>query len=249
MTQNLYIPKILALDTSLNACSVAIQVDDKIIMHHEIAPQKQSELILPMIEAILSEVGVELAQLDAIALGSGPGSFTGIRLATSIVQGLCLGAKLKAIPISTLQIMAQTLYRKHKIENALIGIDARMKQIYWSAYTCKSTGNKLTGRQKIVNKIMQPIIADCLCTPDNPKIEAQMQDLIWTGVGSAWQAYGDVLKNVCNSKSLQLGSELYLNLMPEAQDLLDLAIHAYNLNQTVSTKQLLPAYLQNELYK
>ncbi len=118
--------KILLLDTSTFACSAALMIDEHITAHFEIAPRQHARLILPMIDKLLSDAELSLSNLDGIAFCQGPGSFTGIRLAASVVQGLAYGANLPVIPISTLAAMALGAYRKYGVQCVLSALDAKM---------------------------------------------------------------------------------------------------------------------------
>src|SRR3990167_5183192 len=144
---------ILAFETATNACSVALQVGDYVFSHHEIAPQQHAKLLLPMIQALLSEAKIKLSDLDVIAFGSGPGSFMGVRLAAATAQGLAFGLSIPLIPISTLRILAQTTPTVCPGGFVLAGWDAKMHEIYWGFYRLDE------------NNIMQSVIADQLCTP------------------------------------------------------------------------------------
>src|SRR5258707_1196536 len=120
--------KLLALETSTEACSVALSLDGAVVERFELG-QRHGERLLPMVQEILSESGVALTQLDALAFGRGPGSFTSLRIGAGVTQGLAFGADLPVVPVSSLAVLAQG-------ENAakiLAAFDARMRQVYWGA--------------------------------------------------------------------------------------------------------------------
>src|SRR5690606_29845388 len=102
--------KLLAIDTSAQACSIALQIDDEVKVWHEVVPMQQAQLILPRINQLLQESNLSLNQLDAVAFGCGPGSFTGVRIATSLAQGLGYALNIPLIPISSLAGLAQAAY-------------------------------------------------------------------------------------------------------------------------------------------
>jgi tRNA threonylcarbamoyladenosine biosynthesis protein TsaB len=126
--------QILALDTSTEVCAVAL--GDGVTWHEksEVAGQRHSELLLPMIRALLADGGVTLKQVDGIAFGAGPGSFTGLRIACGVAQGLALGAALPVVGISTLEAIAQTRRDHAGGERIVAALDARMKEVYVAAY-------------------------------------------------------------------------------------------------------------------
>ena len=140
--------KILALDTATEACSAALlSGDGSVYERHDIAPRRHAELILPMVDGILTEAGLGLNDLDAIAFGRGPGAFTGVRIAAGVTQGLALGAGLPVIPVSSLAALAQPALGKAAI--VLPAIDARMGEVYWAAYESDQDGlvTALAGEQ------------------------------------------------------------------------------------------------------
>src|SRR5688572_16016384 len=126
--------KILAIETATEACSVALLHGGKTLQRFEHRPQAQADLVLPMIEAVLSEAGLKTQDLDAIAYGRGPGSFTGLRIAAAVTQGIAVATGLPVIPVSTLAVIAQGVYRVHGREKVIAAIDARMQEIYWGYY-------------------------------------------------------------------------------------------------------------------
>ena len=123
---------LLAIETSTEACSVALHHGGTTIARSELAPRRHAELVLPMAEALLAEAGIGRRQLDAIAVGRGPGAFTGVRLAVSMAQGMALGLDLPVIPISSLAALA--LDAPDNGAAVLAVIDARMGEVYAASY-------------------------------------------------------------------------------------------------------------------
>jgi tRNA threonylcarbamoyladenosine biosynthesis protein TsaB len=126
--------QILALDASTENCAVALGDGVSWRERSEIAGQRHSELLLPMIRALLAELGMTLAQVDGIAFGAGPGSFTGLRIACGVAQGLALGADLPVVGVSTLEAIAQTRRDNSGGDRVIAAIDARMREVYVGAY-------------------------------------------------------------------------------------------------------------------
>ena len=165
--------RVLALETSTEYCSVALWQDGTIVERCELAGQKHSELLIAMLDALLKEADVKLAQLDGIAFGMGPGSFTGVRIACGAVQGLAFGASLPVAGVSTLQALAEASGRPRVIA----ALDARMGEIYHAAY------EKCDGAWVTVSK-------PCLCKPEEaPPLAGNG----WFGTGSGFAAHGVAL--------------------------------------------------------
>lgn len=222
-------PKILALDTSTEACSAALLFDKKIIERYELAPRQHTTLILPMLQALLDEAHLQLEQLDAIAFGCGPGSFTGVRIATSIVQSTAFAADLPVIPVSTLQALAQGAYHMRGAHVALAAIDARMEEIYWGMY-------ELNERNIMVAR--QP---EQLCSPNSVDWTDIQQNC--TGIGSGWDTYHTIL---AEKAGRSLDSWLPHHY-PKASDVLAIAIEHYKQGKTVTAEQALPVYLRDHV--
>ena len=126
--------KILIIDTSTEACSAALSINGQVTSLFEIAPRIHTKLILPMIDQVLKQKNVTVNQLTAIAWGRGPGSFTGVRIGSGIMQGLALGSDKPVLPISTLAAMAQQAIEQANAEYVMAAIDARMGEVYWGLY-------------------------------------------------------------------------------------------------------------------
>ena len=133
-------PIILAVETSTDACSVALVMDNQRFHRYELAPQLHTHLILPMVESLLQEAGIALKSVDILSFGRGPGSFTGVRIAASVIQGLSLGIQKPIIPISTLRALAQKAYRESGTTHVLAQLDARMQERYWGLFVVDHNG-------------------------------------------------------------------------------------------------------------
>ncbi len=149
---------LLALDTSTEACSVALLYRGEKTHINELAQRTHTKRILPMIDEILANSGLGLNQVDALAFGRGPGSFTGVRVGAGIAQGLAFGADLPVIPISNLTAMAQAAFELHQAENVVAAIDARMNEVYFSQVVREkvrsNVGEVFNGEKSLANKFV-----------------------------------------------------------------------------------------------
>lgn len=132
--------RILAIDCSTDWLSVAIADGSSCVERSEAAGQAHSRRALPLIDALLAQSGTKLADLHGIAFGAGPGSFTGVRIACGVAQGLALGASLPVVPVATLEAMAEQAWRAHGEERVLACLDARMQEVYAAAYARSAQG-------------------------------------------------------------------------------------------------------------
>lgn len=126
---------ILALDTSTEACSCALSIDGSVQERLELQPRQHARLLLPMIRDLLAESGIGFAELDAIACGRGPGSFTGLRIAAGVTQGLAFAADLPVLPVSTLAALALDIHCRTGAPAVLALLDARIDEVYWGYFT------------------------------------------------------------------------------------------------------------------
>jgi tRNA threonylcarbamoyladenosine biosynthesis protein TsaB len=221
--------KILALDTSTDACSAALLINGEMTHFFEVTPQQHTAHILPMIKKLLDQAKVELNALDAVAFGFGPGSFTGIRLATSIAQGLAYGAKLPVIPISTLRALAQRAFAEFSIPSVFAAFDARMQCVYWGGYQC--------GQDEIMHAVVNDMIAapEKVITPENMPLTESI------GVGGGWGLYEDILSTRCQV------AKVVVNYYPRAQEIAFLAEFEFARGHLVDPEQALPLYLRDEI--
>ena len=173
---------ILALDTSGDCCSVAILPPSSLRGAHEVndaaiyiersivAPREHTKFIMQMINEVLDEAEIRIADLACIVFSHGPGSFTGIRLAASIVQGLAFPHDIPVMGISTLRAIAQELFETESHVNVLVVLDARMGEIYLGKYAAK-------------DGIMQPLIPDAIIKPDGKMVEMFSEGFVVAGSG------------------------------------------------------------------
>jgi len=132
---------LLSIETATDACSVALQVGTHpIVERFEICPMKHTHRVLPMVEALLREENLALADLEAIAFGAGPGSFTGLRIAASVAQALGFGLQKPVVPISTLRAIAQAAFQLQGHRRVVAVLDARMAEVYWGAFAVNDEG-------------------------------------------------------------------------------------------------------------
>ena len=225
--------RIICIDASTEACSAALLNGDEVTERFQIAPRQHARLLLPMVDELLQQSDLKLNQLDAIACHTGPGAFTGIRIAVSVAQGLAYGANLPTISVSSLANLAQQAVLVNAEAEYWCAIDARMQEVYFAVYKAN--------QQKLVE-----IKGDeCVIAPEqidfNELIDSSAaQQRILTGSG--WEAYQDTLNFEDNDFSQQL-----INQLPRAKFGLPIAEDCFT-NQKIQAPELLqPCYLRNNV--
>ena len=230
--------RLLALDTATEACSAALWVDGDVAERYAVAPRQHATLILPMVQSLLADAQLALTGLDAIAFGCGPGSFTGVRIATGVVQGLALGAGLPVAPVSDLAALAQRGRIEPDCDEVWVAFDARMDEVYWGVYGFDAQGMACAIR------------ADCVVSPDHVRVRDDFADppSMATGrrvyaMGDGWGVYGVRL-------GVALGGFepiVYADRLPRAREIAQLAVCRIRDGELVPPEQALPTYLRNEV--
>jgi len=222
---------LLAIETSEAACSAAIWSNGDVIETYREQPRGHSELLLPMIDSLISGSGISKKQLDAIAFGRGPGSFTGVRIAAAVTQGISFGLDIPVIPVSSLQALAQGVCRTTAHRQVAAAFDARMNEVYWALCSADADG------------VMQLQGEEMVCAPEQV---TQPQQGRWIGAGSGWDAYAEPLSERLSPWIEQQFPNLYCH----AQDVAVIAVQALAQGDAVATAaQALPLYLRNNVAK
>ncbi len=215
--------KLLAFDTSTEFLSLALSLDGELSVREMLAGQKHSSLILPLLRELLDEAGVELQDLDGIVFGHGPGSFTGLRIACGVAQGLAFGANLPVLGMGTLLALAEQANHP----KVIACLDARMGEVYHAAY--EHTGDDW---QEIHAPGLYHPSAVPVVTGDN-----------WCGIGSGWDSYETAL----HGKFPGQISTVKLHAFPLARYLLSLALPVFNTGQPLPAEHIVPLYVRNKV--
>jgi len=218
--------QILAIDTSTEFLSLALWLNGRVLSRDIHAGQTHSQKILPTLRTLLDEAKIELTALDGIAFGAGPGSFTGLRIACGVAQGLAFGANLPVVAVSTLQALAQ----QSGAEKVIACLDARMREIYHAAYE-KQNGEWLE------------VSAPALFKPeDAPKVNGDD----WVGVGTGWLVYPDVLQAVYGEQLREMPAP-DRHSHPTATSIAELALPTFEAGLARPAQEAAPIYIRNKV--
>ncbi|BCG65365.1 MAG: tRNA threonylcarbamoyladenosine biosynthesis protein TsaB [Methyloprofundus sp.] len=221
--------KVLAVDTATEVCSAALYIDGDIQERFEIAPREHTKLLLPMVDSLMAEAELRPQQLDAIAFGCGPGSFTGVRIATGVMQGIAYGADLPVVPVSTLAAIAQACLQKTTHDTIFTAVDARMQEIYWAVYQRDPEGYaQLLGQEKV-----------------QPASEVDALQLTGYGIGSGWEKYEQELMQPLAKQVTGFDA----NYLPHSAEIALLGAVGMQRQQAVSVGQAMPVYLRDKVAK
>ena len=212
-----------AIETSGDWCSVALWRDGEIASLERRAPNRHSELALPMLEKLLADAGLIANQLDGVAFGAGPGSFTGLRIACGLAQGLAFARDLPVIAVSSFEAIAQ----ESGEARVVACIDARMREVYYSALERQAGAHLSPWREVVPGRCVAPQEA----AP--PPGEG------WAGCGSGFQAYPEFL----SGKILRKKPEVH----PTAFAVAQLAAPRLAAGEGIDAALAAPVYLRDKV--
>jgi tRNA threonylcarbamoyladenosine biosynthesis protein TsaB len=220
--------KVLALDTATEACSVALGIGDRMIERYVELERGHAEQILPMVDAVLAEAGLTLAQLDALAFGRGPGGFTGVRLAASVAQGLAFGAGLGVVPVSDLAAIAQRVAQLDPAARRVLVVnDARMREVYWAEYDLAAEPRS-SGTERVTAPT-DVVIPEAGAAP-------------WVAAGRGLAAWPELAER-CRAA----GATLRDQLLPRATEILALARPRVAAGELLDPAEALPVYVRDRV--
>lgn len=213
---------ILAIETSADVASVALLRGEKVFSRQADGAKTHSDAILPLVQGVLAEAGILLDECDALAFGSGPGSFTGVRTAAGVVQGLAFGSGRGVIPVVTLQAMAQACRARTGAVDVLAILDARMGEVYWAQY------RYVEGWIEVV----APTLSDPAAVQPQGPVQA---------CGNGLQAYAGAFADAAFAAGALTG------VMPHAVEIAQLARAAYARGEMLAAQDAQPLYLRNKV--
>jgi tRNA threonylcarbamoyladenosine biosynthesis protein TsaB len=221
--------KLLAIETATEACSAALMIDGEITEQFYITQTGHSKLILPMIDSLLFDAVLQSSELDAVAFGCGPGSFTGVRIATGVIHGIAFALDLPVVPVSNLAAVAQDFF-DHNPENlAFVAMDARMGEIYWAVYERNAESYaELIGNEAVL-----------------PAKDIEFPDVTGVGIGSGWKMYHQELLARLSQRVIRYETD---NL-PRARAIVRLGEAGFKQGLAVPVEQAMPVYLRDKVAK
>lgn len=223
--------KLLALDTTAEGCSVALNLDGRIEQRYQQAPRQHTRLLIPMIRQLLADAGLSLSDLDGIAFGRGPGSFTGLRIAAGVVQGLAFGLDRPVVPVSSLAAVALAGARERNHTGPVAAaFDARMQEVYWGCFDVDPSAGRVDS-----------LMAEAVLPPTQVTLpDSGPQN--WLGAGDGWQFRADMPESVRQAVHI-----IQMQIDVQAGDIARLAGPLWEQGAAVSAYQAVPVYLRDEV--
>lgn len=224
--------KLLALDTSSDACSVALERDGDVIERHVLRPKEHTRLLLPMIEELLAEAEVAIPDLDAIVPGIGPGSFIGVRIAVSVAQGMAFAAGRRVAPVSSLAAVAAEAFAVEGVERVVVAQDAHMQEVYLARFARSASGLPEAAGEAMLHGIAA---IDALSGAEAGR---------WHAAGAGWRRHPALL-----SRNEARIAGLVPVEHPRARFLLGPGGEAVKSSATIAPDRLVPAYVRHQVAK
>ena len=223
---------IVAIDTATEAFSVALQYNnDKTLHRYSIESRMHAKLLLPALDELFAEAGIERPDLNAVAFGRGPGAFTGVRIATAASQAIAMAFELPLAPVSTLAAIALRAHREQGVNNIAVAIDARMGEVYWGAY-------------RINNGLPELYDHEQVCAPgDVPELGSE-----WTAAGTGWDVWAEQLQNASGAAIVD-AMDGEMPALPHALDILQIGRSIIEQGAGVDAAEALPVYLRDNVAK
>lgn len=215
--------RILAFDTSTEVCAVALFDGVRWRERDEHAGSRHSELLLPLVHGLLGDAGLNLRDLDGIAFGAGPGSFTGLRIACGVAQGLSLGADLAVVGVASLEAMAEAAHARHGWTRVAAALDARMQEVYFAAY-------------KREEERWRAEVDPCVLPPAEVPVPAGS----WSGAGNGFGAYPELVERFA-------GAPCDERIVPSATALGTLALPRFAAGEAVAASSAAPLYVRHRV--
>lgn len=222
--------KLLALDTTARGCSAALLVDGHLTERFELAPRGHTRLLMPMIRELMAQQGLTVADLDVLGFACGPGSFTGLRIATGVIQGLAWGASLPVVPVSSLEALALKGIERGNLADrsgVAVAFDARMDEVYWGCFA-------------VLDGWPEPLAAERVCAPESAGLLDPGR--AWSGVGDGW-----TLADRMPAEVVSAMASIDAELVPGAAQVARLAERDFLRGKHVPAEQAQPAYLRDEI--
>jgi len=220
---------LLALDTSTPACSVALWHKGAVAGSSVSEPRAHTRLLKPMIRELMAQAGLRVSQLDAIAFGRGPGSFTGLRITAGLVQGLAWGLDRPVVPVSSLEAVAFQGARQFPGRPLAVAFDARMEEVYWGCFAVSEAQVSALGREQV-------------CPPEQVALPAAGAEAGWAAVGSGWSYRHRMPAAVTNAMAVTDEA-----LAPSAEDIARLAVPRFERDGGQSPIEAQPVYVRDEV--
>ncbi|MBY5967482.1 tRNA (adenosine(37)-N6)-threonylcarbamoyltransferase complex dimerization subunit type 1 TsaB [Halomonas denitrificans] len=225
---------IVALDASSSACSAALlrRIDgqpDEVLARFAQTPREHTRRLMPMVDEVLAEAGVTANALDAVAYGRGPGSFTGLRIAAGVAQGLAYGLGRPLIGVSTLQALALSGYRSHRYRYMVTALDARMGEVYAAAW-------------RIDDGLPVALVDEAVLPPERLLLPREHEDHDWVGLGSGWALWDQMPAELQANLNLTV-----VDIDPAAEDMARLAVEVFDAGGGQRPHDAQPVYLRDQV--